>query len=622
MKKIEIAVIWMSLLSGCMATAEERAPFEPPGVEIEVEGRVLAAAVGTHVPAPGVEVTSTAVLAPTREVVVADPPSTPLYGGSLVISRDETRAVAADPDRDLVWLVDLVGREVLRTFTLEEGAEPWRIVEDDQGRFHVTLRRAGDVLTFTRGGEPIRRPICAAPRGVAAAAESIHVACAEGVLVTLPASGGPPTRRLTLDTDLRDVVIDAQDESVLYVSRFRSAEVLVLSPDGVVTERLRPPGRGQVLPGVAYRMRSRSVGGVWLLHQRAVIGAEPGAATPVYYGGVDCTSNNVLTVISYLRPGRVPLLYGAIGETSLGVDFTIESGHFYVVAPGSRSLDGDDVRGAQVRVVPFSYVESDVPTASSCHLAGWLRELEVDGPITAAAAGRGWPWFLSREPAVLVRKHRVWIELPGPSRRDDGFDLFHRRPGEFQITCAGCHPEGGEDGFVWNFGSAGAPVLRRTQTLHGGVSGTEPLHWAGDMVDFESLVHGTMSRMGARVDDPRLVDALRHFLDGVRHLPVPAPADPALAARGREVFASAEAQCADCHSGSRLSNDATVDVGTGGAFQVPTLLGLRHRAPYLHDGRAATIRGVLTDAYTDGHGSVSHLAPADLDALVAYLESL
>ncbi len=63
-------------------------------------------------------------------------------------------------------------------------------------------------------------------------------------------------------------------------------------------------------------------------------------------------------------------------------------------------------------------------------------------------------------------------------------------------------------------------------------------------------------------------------------------------------------------------------MGTGGAFQVPTLLGLRHRAPYLHDGRAATIRGVLTDAYTDGHGSVSHLAPADLDALVAYLESL
>jgi hypothetical protein len=47
-----------------------------------------------------------------------------------------------------------------------------------------------------------------------------------------------------------------------------------------------------------------------------------------------------------------------------------------------------------------------------------------------------------------------------------------------------------------------------------------------------------------------------------------------------------------------------------------------HRAPRLHDGSAATLRFALTDAHHEGHGEVAHLSPHDIDALVAYLESL
>src|SRR5439155_512686 len=63
--------------------------------------------------------------------------------------------------------------------------------------------------------------------------------CAGGELVTLPAAGGDPVRRLTLERDLRDVVIDADR---LLVSRFRAAELLVVESDGRVSGRLTPTG--------------------------------------------------------------------------------------------------------------------------------------------------------------------------------------------------------------------------------------------------------------------------------------------------------------------------------------------------------------------------------------------
>lgn len=37
-----------------------------------------------------------------------------------------------------------------------------------------------------------------------------------------------------------------------------------------------------------------------------------------------------------------------------------------------------------------------------------------------------------------------------------------------------------------------------------------------------------------------------------------------------------------------MSNQAIVNVGTGANFKVPSLLGVGSRAPYMHDGCAAT----------------------------------
>ena len=58
------------------------------------------------------------------------------------------------------------------------------------------------------------------------------------------------------------------------------------------------------------------------------------------------------------------------------------------------------------------------------------------------------------------------------------------------------------------------------------------------------------------------------------------------------------------------------------ALQVRGLLGLWSRAPYLHDGCAETLEARFTRCDTGQHGNVKDVSAEDLQALVAYLETL
>jgi hypothetical protein len=65
-----------------------------------------------------------------------------------------------------------------------------------------------------------------------------------------------------------------------------------------------------------------------------------------------------------------------------------------------------------------------------------------------------------------------------------------------------------------------------------------------------------------------------------------------------------------------------MDVGTGGAFQVPPLVGVGWRTPLLHDGCAQTIADRFGRCATPGHGQIAELSSQDLSDLEMYLESL
>jgi hypothetical protein len=231
----------------------------------------------------------------------------------------------------------------------------------------------------------------------------------------------------------------------------------------------------------------------------------------------------------------------------------------------------------------------------------------------------------TREPAAIsflnVRTHEASapLDLKQPSRFDTGHAMFHFRAGA-GVACASCHAEVGDDAHVWTFHGIGA---RRTQNLRGGILGSEPFHWNGDMKDFPTLVNEVfVGRMAGFSPSQDQTDALSHWIDRQPELQATS-SDEAAARRGQTLFESEAVGCASCHNGRLFTNNQLADVGTGAMLQVPALRGVSFRAPLMHDGCAAT----LADRFGpcgggDKHGHTSQLSSAQLSDLTRYLETL
>jgi mono/diheme cytochrome c family protein len=229
----------------------------------------------------------------------------------------------------------------------------------------------------------------------------------------------------------------------------------------------------------------------------------------------------------------------------------------------------------------------------------------------------------TREPARLeFVTSRSRVLLSYESRLDTGHAVFHANAGS-GLTCATCHPEGGEDGRVWEFQKIGP---RRTQSLRGGVLATAPFHWNGDLKDVSRLMKEVFeSRMGGPELTTGHHQALGRWMDAIPGLP-PGPArDEGAVDRGRALFHDQAVGCAGCHGGALTTDNRTVDVGTGKALQVPSLRGVGFRAPFMHDGCAPTLADRFRSPACGGgdkHGVTSRLSEGQIADLVSYLESL
>ena len=212
------------------------------------------------------------------------------------------------------------------------------------------------------------------------------------------------------------------------------------------------------------------------------------------------------------------------------------------------------------------------------------------------------------------------------------------------MSCESCHFDGEQDGRTWLF-----PDGPRNTTNLRGLAHTHPLHWSADrdeVQDFEFTIRELQAGTGLLEDPhPELgqsntglsadLDALAAFVESLQ--PKPSPfrrTDGTLspeAQRGQVVFHRADVGCAECHMPPLFTDLLMHDIGTGGGpgellgpgFDTPSLRGVWHTAPYLHDGRASTLRDVfITHNPTDQHGQTAHLSEAELHDLVAFLRSL
>jgi hypothetical protein len=622
-----------------------------------------------------------------RTPITAPTSPPPISGGTLLVTHDGRFAVAADPDRDRVSVVALRDRILTQSVALTPGDEPGRVVEDAYGMIHVALRRGGAVATIDPDqGTVLRRTaVCGAPRGIAyeSITKLVHVACAGGELVSLPAFGGDAVRRLALGPDLRDVVVTPAG---LVVSRFKSASLITIDPDGKVVHDVAPqrigrtsqffdPSSGQAPqvgmdPAVAWRTVAAPSGDVIVLHQY-------GLAAPIDIGTHDGSSGDKAIVGpesgSYGSPiGSPPGCGGLVspGVSTLGFDNRLLMGAQIsggvLTVDLSTSPDGtavalahagqrdpatfglsnqfegpgivDTSTGGSVSVMSISATGGLDPATDNCVFPE--TTIPIPGQPTAVAFnpneepyGTPQPTWLvvqTREPAQLVvirdqASQQQWtVNLGGPSMLDTGHEIFHRDAGA-GIACAECHAEGGEDGRVWKFSPTGE---RRTQALHVGLAGTEPFHWDGDMTDLSILMDEVfVRRMGGPNETPDRKAALRNWISGLKPPAAMRDATSPEAVQGKTLFESAEVGCSSCHSGEKHTNNRTVFVGTTEAnhpVQVPSLVGIGYRAPFLHDGCAATLRNRF-DANCGGgnlHGNTSGLTEEQLGNLIAYLETL
>jgi mono/diheme cytochrome c family protein len=258
------------------------------------------------------------------------------------------------------------------------------------------------------------------------------------------------------------------------------------------------------------------------------------------------------------------------------------------------------------------------PVAPSCGSGG----VAVSGQPVAVAFDANAKFVVqSREPATLELEDHTVIRLSDVSHDDTGMAMFHMNTGG-GMACSSCHPEGVEDGHTWSFSKFG---LRRTQALAGGVGLGAPFHWSGDLATFDDLMKEVMiSRMAL----PVAVSAQQNaaLLDWLGRLEAPSVADnldEQAVARGRTLFEGPSQSCFACHSGAMFTDDTLHDVGTGGEFVTPSLIGVGLRAPLMHDGCAVNLRARFgACGGGDFHGMTSKLSDAEIDDMVAFLRSL
>ena len=204
-------------------------------------------------------------------------------------------------------------------------------------------------------------------------------------------------------------------------------------------------------------------------------------------------------------------------------------------------------------------------------------------------------------------------------------------------SCASCHPDGRVDGLNWDLLNDGIGNPKQTKSeIY--AQWTPPTMATGirknmHECNMAGLVH--IQFVTRPEEDVHCFDA---YCTSMKPVPSPYLVNGRLserAKRGKAVFA--KAKCDKCHlpdargpGGERLWTDFTkYDVGLGTAtevgrmFDTPTLAECWRTAPYLYDGRALTMREVLTVCNPDdSHGETKNLTEEEIDDLAEYVLSL
>jgi cytochrome c peroxidase len=208
-----------------------------------------------------------------------------------------------------------------------------------------------------------------------------------------------------------------------------------------------------------------------------------------------------------------------------------------------------------------------------------------------------------------------------------GYKIFHDAMLAFQNwqSCAGCHPGNARpDGLNWDLLNDGIGNPKNTRSLMFSHE-TPPVMISGVRPNAEAAVRAGFRFIQFFEVDEETASAVDAYLRSLRPVPSPFLVDgelSPLAQRGQRVFE--RLSCIECHSGPFFTDLQRHRVGEDIEFEdgwdTPTLREVWRTAPYLFDGRAATIEEVFT---IHRHGIEDRrVSRRDIRALVEFVKSL
>ena len=220
---------------------------------------------------------------------------------------------------------------------------------------------------------------------------------------------------------------------------------------------------------------------------------------------------------------------------------------------------------------------------------------------------------------------------PKMSIRRRGEMLFHDASLCFQHwhSCSSCHPGGARvDALNWDLLNDGIGNPKNTKSLLFSYR-TPPAMFTAVRENAETAVRSGIRHILFAVRPEEEAVAIDGYLKSLKPVAGPYLINGKLsisAKRGRRIFN--KARCASCHKGRLHTDLRQYNLGIGKGldkdqkFDTPTLVEVWRTAPYLYDGRAATIEEVLTKYNPDDkHGLTSNLSDKEIKDLANFVLS-
>lgn len=193
-------------------------------------------------------------------------------------------------------------------------------------------------------------------------------------------------------------------------------------------------------------------------------------------------------------------------------------------------------------------------------------------------------------------------------------------------SCNGCHPdEARTDGLNWDLlnDGIGNPKNCKSMLL---AHETPPAMITGIRSTAEIAVRKGFTHIQFTQIEETHATAVDKYLRSLKAIPSPYLTDGELskkAQKGKEIFEIVG--CNYCHSGNFFTDLKKHEMGVQGDYDhqntwdTPTLIEAWRTGPYLHDGRAASMKDVFT---VHKHGLKNELSEEETEKLVEYIMSL